>query len=45
MLVAFDFSQRPSNSEIRERAWMKEINWDLLPYLKKELILREKLLM
>ena len=43
-MVAFDFSQRPSISEIRESAWMKEINWDLLPYLKQELILREKII-
>jgi len=41
-MVAFDFSQRPSLSEIRESAWMKEINWDLMPLLKQELILREK---
>ena len=40
-MVAFDYSQRPSISEIRESAWMKEINWDLLPYLKQEFILRE----
>jgi serine/threonine protein kinase len=40
-MVAFDYSQRPSISEIRESAWMKEINWELLPYLKQELILRE----
>ena len=40
-MVAFDYSQRPSISEIRESAWMKEINWQLLPYLKQELILRE----
>ena len=43
-MVAFDFSQRPSISEIRESAWMKEINWDLLPYLKQELIIREKII-
>ena len=43
-MVAFDFSQRPSISEIRESAWMKQINWDLLPYLKQELILREKII-
>jgi serine/threonine protein kinase len=40
-MVAFDYSQRPSISEIRESPWMKEINWDLLPYLKQEFILRE----
>ena len=43
-MVAFDYSQRPSISEIRESAWMKEINWNLLPYLKKELIMREKVI-
>jgi serine/threonine protein kinase len=43
-MAAFDFSQRPSISEIRESAWMKEINWDLLPYLKQELILRETII-
>ena len=43
-MVAFDFSQRPSISEIRESPWMKEINWDLMPYLKQELILREKII-
>ena len=41
-MVAFDYSQRPSISEIRESLWMKEINWDLMPYLKQELILREE---
>ena len=41
-MVAFDFFQRPSISEIRESPWMKEINWSLLPYLKQEFILREK---
>ena len=41
-MVAFDYSQRPSISEIRESTWMKEINWDLLPYLKQEFILREE---
>ena len=43
-MVAYDFSQRPSISEIRESAWMKEINYDLVPYLKQELILREKII-
>ena len=43
-MVAFDYSQRPSISEIRESAWMKEINWDLMPYLKQELMLREKII-
>ena len=41
-LVAYDYSQRPSISEIRESAWMKEIDWNLLPYLKRELIFREE---
>ena len=41
-MVAFDCFQRPSISEIRESSWMKEINWNLLPYLKQEFILREK---
>ena len=43
-MVAFDFTQRPSISEIRESSWMKEINWELMPYLKQELILREKII-
>ena len=41
-MVAFDYSQRPSISEIKESSWMKEINWDLMPYLKQEFILREE---
>ena len=41
-MIAFDFSQRPSISEIRQSAWMKEINWDLMPLLKQEFILREE---
>ena len=44
-LVAYDYSQRPSISEIRESAWMKEIDWNLLPYLKRELIFREEKIM
>ena len=43
-MVAFDFSQRPSISEIRQSTWMKEINFELLPLLKQELILREKII-
>ena len=43
-MVAFDYSQRPSISEIRESAWMKEINWDLMPYLRQELIIRERII-
>lgn len=41
-MIAFDYSQRPSISEIRQSSWMKEINFNLIPYLKQELILREK---
>ena len=41
-MIAFDYSQRPSISEIRQSAWMKEINWDLMPLLKQEFILREE---
>ena len=41
-MIAFVFSQRPSISEIRQSAWMKEINWELLPLLKQEFILREE---
>ena len=40
-LVAFDPSQRPSISEIKNSKWMKEINWNLLPLLKKEFMKRE----
>ena len=43
-MVAFDYSQRPSISEIRESTWMKETNWDLMPYLKQELMLRENII-
>jgi len=43
-LIAYDYSQRPSISEIRESAWMKEINWELMKYLKQELILRENII-
>ena len=41
-LIAFDYTQRPSISEIRQSAWMKEINCDLMPLLKKEFFLREE---
>ena len=41
-MIAFDYSQRPSISEIRQSAWMKEINLELIPLLKKEFILREE---
>ena len=40
-MIAFDFTQRPSISEIRQSNWMKEINWELLPFLKQEFIFRE----
>ena len=43
-MIAYDFSQRPSISEIRLSPWMKDINYDLLPLLKKELSFREKLM-
>ena len=41
-MVAFDYSQRPSISEIRQSAWMKEINLELMPFLRQEFILREE---
>ena len=41
-MVAFDYTQKPSISEIRQSAWMKEINWELMPLLKEEFILREQ---
>ena len=41
-MIAFDFTQRPSISEIRQSNWMKEINWELLPFLKQEFIFREE---
>ena len=28
-MIAFDYTQRPSISEIRQSNWMKEINWEL----------------
>ena len=42
-LIAFDPTQRPSISEIRNSKWMKEINWELKDQLKNELIKREKM--
>ena len=42
-LVAFNPSQRPSISEIRQSKWMKEINWELLPNLKEEFNKREEI--
>jgi len=41
-MIAFDYSQRPSISEIRQSAWMKEINLELMPFLRQEFILREE---
>ena len=41
-MIAFDFTQRPSISEIRQSTWMKEINWELMPLLKQEFISREE---
>lgn len=43
-MIAFDYTQRPSISEIRQSPWMKNINYDLLPLLKKELNLREQII-
>ena len=40
-LIAFDPSQRPSISEIKNSKWMKEINWELFPLLKQEFMKRE----
>ena len=42
-LVAFEPTQRPSISEIRQSKWMKEINWELKNELKNEFMRREKL--
>ena len=42
-LIAFDPTQRPSISEIRNSKWMKEINWELFPLLKQEFIKREEI--
>jgi len=42
-LIAFDPTQRPSISEIRNSKWMKEINWELFPLLKQELMKREEI--
>ena len=43
-MIAFDYTQRPSISEIRQSPWMKNINYNLLPLLKKELNFREKIM-
>ena len=40
-LIAFDPSQRPSISEIKNSKWMKEINWELFPLVKQEFMKRE----
>ena len=41
-MIAFDYTQRPSISEIRQSNWMKEINYELMPLLKQEFILRNE---
>jgi serine/threonine protein kinase len=41
-LIAFDPTQRPSISEIKNSKWMKEINWELFPLLKQEFMKREE---
>ena len=43
-LVAYDITQRPSISEIRQCSWMKEANFDLLPKLQEELKFRENII-
>ena len=40
-LVAFDYTQRPSISEIRKSKWMQETDYSLLPKLNEELKRRE----
>ena len=42
-LIAFDPTQRPSISEIKNSKWMKEINWELFPLLKQEFMKREEI--
>ena len=42
-LIAFDPSQRPSISEIRQSKWMQEIKWELKDELKNEFMRREKI--
>lgn len=42
-LIAFEPTQRPSISEIRNSKWMKEINWELFPLLKAEFMKRENI--
>jgi len=41
-MIAFDYTQRPSISEIRQSNWIKEINYELIPLLKQEFILRNE---
>ena len=41
-LIAFDPTQRPSISEIKNSEWMKEINLELFPLLKQEFMKREE---
>ena len=43
-LIAFDPTQRPSISEIRNCKWMQEINWNLLPSLQQEFRRREEII-
>jgi serine/threonine protein kinase len=43
-LVAFDYTQRPSISEIRKSKWMQETDFNLEPKLIEELIRREAIL-
>lgn len=43
-LVAFDYTQRPSISEIRKSKWMQETDYSLEPKLKEELMRREAIL-
>ena len=40
-LVAFDYTQRPSISEIRKSKWMQETNFNLMPQFLEELKRRE----
>jgi serine/threonine protein kinase len=42
-LIAFDPTQRPSISEIKNSKWLKEINWELLPLLKQKFMKREEI--
>ena len=43
-LVAFDYTQRPSISEIRRSKWMQETDFNLEPKLIQELMRREAIL-